>query len=296
MNNNLVFYVYRLTFQSGNSYVGFHKQKKLNDNYITSSSYYHNHPEDKLISRDILFQTDDEFEASFIETWCILSDKAYNPKTNVNYNLGNFFHRFSTGFRTPDEKQASINKKRLTMSKKTSEELKAIIEKQKHTMSLKSAEELADIHKRQGVSGKRPKSEETKKRMSESGKRRCAQMNTEQKEHFRKALSQSKQGTKLSEEHKMSLSITIKSQYENDKELSEKRINGLKKANKLKRKKIMCIETKDVFESVLDAAKWIGPKARGCNISAQARGRLHFAYHHPMTGEPLHWKFISDNN
>lgn len=157
MSNQLVtpvFYVYKLTFQSGNSYVGFHKQKKLNDNYITSSSYYHNHPEDKLVSRNILFQTNDEYEASFIETWCILSDKAYNPKTNVNYNLGNFFHRFSTGFRTPEEKQASINKKRLTMSRKTPEELKAIVEKQKHTMSLKSAEELADIHKRQGVGGK----------------------------------------------------------------------------------------------------------------------------------------------
>lgn len=295
MSNQLVtsvFYVYKLTFQSGNSYVGFHKQKKLNDNYITSSSYYHNHPEDRLVSRDILFQTNDEFEASFIETWCILSDKAYNPKTNVNYNLGNFFHRFSTGFRTPEEKQASINKKKLTMSRKSPEELKSIVEKQKHTMSLKSAEELADIHRRQGAIGKRPKSEETKRRMSESGKRRCAQMTAEQKEHFRKAVSQSRQGMHLSDEHKKILSIITKKQYENDKELSEKRINGLKKASKLRRKKIMCIETNEVFDSVLDAAKWIGTKARGCNISAQARGHLHFAYRHPITNEPLHWKFI----
>lgn len=296
MSNQLVtpvFYVYKLTFQSGNSYVGFHKQKKLNDNYITSSSYYHNHPEDRLVSRDILFQTNDGFEASFIETWCILSDKAYNPKTNVNYNLGNFFHRFSTGFRTPEEKQASINKKKLTMSRKTPEELKAIVEKQKHTMSLKSAKELADIHKRQGVSGKRPKSEDTKKRMSESGKRRCAKMTEEQKEHFRKALSQSKQGTHLSDEHKKLISLIVKRQYETDKELSERRINGLRKSSELRKKKIMCVETNEVFDSLLDAAKWIGPKAKGCNISAQARGITNFAYHHPITGEPLHWKFIN---
>ena len=181
------------------------------------------------------------------------------------------------------------------MSRKTPEELKAIVEKQKHTMSLKSAEELADIHKRQGVSGKRPKSEDTKKRMSESGKRRCAQMTAEQKEHFRKALSQSKQGTHLSDEHKKLISIIVKRQYETDKELSERRINGLRKSSELRKKKIMCVETNEVFDSLLDAAKWICPKAKGCNISAQARGITSFAYHHPITGEPLHWKFININ-
>lgn len=240
-----------------------------------------------------MFQTDDEFEASFMETWCILSDKAYNPKTNVNYNLGNFFHRFSTGFRTSKERQASIDKQRQTWSRKTPEELKAIVEKQKHAMSLKSAEELADIHKRQGVSGKRPKSEETKKRMSESGKRRCAKMTEEQKEHFRKALSQSKQGTHLSDEHKKLISTIVKRQYETSKELSERRINGLRKSSELRKKKIMCVETNEVFDSLLDAAKWIGPKAKGCNISAQARGIMSFAYHHPITGEPLHWEFVN---
>lgn len=313
MSNQLVvpvFYVYKLTFKSGKTYIGSHKQKKERDSYITSSSYYlRHHNEDPLIKREILIKVENQYQMDFLETWCILSDKAYN-KDNVNYNLGNFFHRFSTAYHTKEEKQAAIEKRRLTWSKKTPEELKSIVEKQKHTMSLKSPEELADIHYRQGRNkngnGNTHKSEwwaslsesekdETKRRMSESGKRRCAKMTEEQKEHFRKALSQSKQGTHISDEHKKLISIIVKKQYETDKELSERRINGLRKSSELRKKKIMCVETNEVFDSLLDAAKWIGPKAKGCNISAQARGITSFAYHHPITGEPLHWEFVNIN-
>ena len=57
MSTQLVYYVYKLTFQSGRTYIGMHKQKSEKDNYITSSSYYHNHPEDKIVKREILISS-----------------------------------------------------------------------------------------------------------------------------------------------------------------------------------------------------------------------------------------------
>ena len=56
--------------------------------------------------------------------------------------------------------------------------------------------------------------------------------------------------------------------------------------------KVKCVETNEVFNSAKEAAAWIGPKAKGCNITAQARGNLHFAYRHPITNEPLHWELV----
>lgn len=77
------YYVYKLTFQSGRTYIGYHKQIKEQDYYITSSTYYERHKQDDpLVNREILIETDDDFKASFLETWCILSDKAYNKETN----------------------------------------------------------------------------------------------------------------------------------------------------------------------------------------------------------------------
>lgn len=108
MSNQLVtpvFYVYKLTFKSGKTYIGSHKQTTERDTYITSSSYYlRHHNEDPLIKREILIEVESQHQMDFLETWCILSDKAYN-KDNVNYNLGNFFHRFSNAFRTEEEKR-----------------------------------------------------------------------------------------------------------------------------------------------------------------------------------------------
>lgn len=121
------YYVYKLTFQSGRTYIGYHKQVKEQDYYITSSTYYERHKQDDpLVNREVLIETNDDFKASFLETWCILSDKAYNKETNVNYNLGNFFHRFSFGYRTSEEIVAIAAKAKVTRSLKTPEE-KAII-------------------------------------------------------------------------------------------------------------------------------------------------------------------------
>ena len=44
-----IYSVYKLTFQSGRTYIGFHKQIKVKDDYVTSSSYYKKNPNDKFI-------------------------------------------------------------------------------------------------------------------------------------------------------------------------------------------------------------------------------------------------------
>lgn len=128
---NPIYYVYKLTFSSGKTYIGYHKQIKENDTYITSSSYYKNNPDDIIISREILIETFDDFAASFLETWCILSDKAYNGQNNVNKNLGNFYHRFSYGFLTEEQKKIARERYLDTMSKKSEED----IERMKRNMS-----------------------------------------------------------------------------------------------------------------------------------------------------------------
>ncbi len=308
MSNQLVtpvFYVYKLTFKSGKTYIGSHKQVKEQDNYITSSTYYlRHHNEDPLIKREILIKVENQYQMDFLETWCILSDKAYN-KDNVNYNLGNFFHRFSTAYHTEEEKRAAIEKRKLTMSRKTPEELKAIVEKQKQTMLLKSKEELDEIHKKMGITGKRPKSEETKRKMSESKKNWVSSMTEEQLQNFKQKCAKNMSANisayfeKMTEDDlnrlKQKCKIRELKWWKNASEDEKrKRCKGFYKASEKRKKKIRCKETGEVFESLQDVKKWLGPKVRGCNISAQANGNshYHYAYRHPITNEPLHWEFV----
>ena len=91
------FYIYKLIFESGATYVGQHTQRKENDNYITSSRYYKRHPEDKLLERKILIDNlPDKERMDIFETILICQDKAENPK-NVNYNLGQWCTHFYRG-------------------------------------------------------------------------------------------------------------------------------------------------------------------------------------------------------
>lgn len=354
MSNQLVtpvFYIYKLTFKSGKTYIGSHKQTKERDTYITSSSYYlRHHNEDPLIKREILIEVESQYQMDFLETWCILSDKAYN-KDNVNYNLGNFFHRFSNAFRTeeekrvivekvkaglaalspeekqrmvenckktmitksPEEKQAAIEKRKKTWAAKSPEEKRAIVEKVKEAMAKKSSEELADIHYRQGrnKNGNTHKSEwwsslsesekeETKRKMSKAKSEWYANASDNQIEQFkqkcsdiRKAYFENMTDDDLNR-YKQKCKIRELKRWENASEEERlKRCKGFYERHEERKQKVRCVETNDVFNSAKEAAAWIGPKAKGCNITAQARGRLHFAYRHPITNEPLHWELIN---
>lgn len=80
------YYIYKLYFKNGCTYIGKHFEKKPDDGYITSSGYYAKHV-DLLERRDILLEVPDMETLDIMETICILEDVANNPK-NVNYNRG----------------------------------------------------------------------------------------------------------------------------------------------------------------------------------------------------------------
>lgn len=58
------------------------------------------------------------------------------------------------------------------------------------------------------------------------------------------------------------------------------------------RKRVVCKETGEIFDSLTAAAIWSGmSKNSTSNITAQIYGRKPSAGKHPITGEPLHWYF-----
>lgn len=92
------FYIYKLVFRNGCTYIGKHHQKKDFDTYITSSSYYKKH-KDLLEKREIILDVKDIETLDIMETICILGDIAEN-KLNVNYNYGAWMNnsKFDRGF------------------------------------------------------------------------------------------------------------------------------------------------------------------------------------------------------
>lgn len=93
-------YIYKLTFMNGCTYIGKHHQIKENDNYITSSSYYYKKGgKDILLRREIILDNlPDSYICDIMETICILHDRAENVN-NVNYNKGAWVsNQFDRGF------------------------------------------------------------------------------------------------------------------------------------------------------------------------------------------------------
>lgn len=85
------YYIYKLYFKSGKTYIGQHSQRREKDRYVTSSFYYKNHKEDDpLEKREILLEVKDLETLNIMETICIMQDKAENGKQNVNGNLGGY--------------------------------------------------------------------------------------------------------------------------------------------------------------------------------------------------------------
>lgn len=89
------FFIYKITLESGKTYIGQHTQKSQKDNYISSSTYIHRHPEDKIIKRENILQLKDKEELNIFETICILQDIAENGKNNVNGTLGGWCLKYN---------------------------------------------------------------------------------------------------------------------------------------------------------------------------------------------------------
>lgn len=159
------FYIYKLTFKSGATYVGQHTQKKENDGYITSSGYYRHHKnDDPLVKREILIEAKDRDSLDLLETICICDDKASNDK-NVNYNIGQYDATFYRGGWNKGKKASAETRKKISEGLKGRKPWnygKKLSEEHKRKISENSAHY-------NGMLGKKI-SDEIRKKMSESHK------------------------------------------------------------------------------------------------------------------------------
>ena len=101
-NNSLInrenqynFYIYKITFESNKTYIGQrcydckYGNSANTDTYMGSSRYARKNPQDKITNKEILIENVKDIDTlNFLETWCILSELAYNKNNCVNGNYG----------------------------------------------------------------------------------------------------------------------------------------------------------------------------------------------------------------
>jgi DNA-binding CsgD family transcriptional regulator len=75
----------------------------------------------------------------------------------------------------------------------------------------------------------------------------------------------------------------------NIEKVHNKQINNLINANNRKKRKFICLNTKEIFNSMTEANN-----KYNINISSTCQGRCNYAGRHPETGEPLKWMYYDD--
>lgn len=108
-------YIYKLTLSSGKTYIGQRTYKSSlsanTDSYKGSSTYIKRNSQDTIIKKEILIENiKDQDTLNFLETWCILSDKVYNKKNNINGTLGGFIYRYTRDFKFKKKNKTDIEK------------------------------------------------------------------------------------------------------------------------------------------------------------------------------------------
>ena len=156
------YYIYKLTFKSGATYVGQHIEKVENDGYVSSSVYMQRHPEDELVNREILIEVKDKETLDIMETLCIRADKCENTK-NVNGTMGNWHFRFTFSGCKHSEKKKKDTSEFFKQKWKEEEFRNKMIAK--HT-GRKNTEETKQL---MSESAKASWTEERRKSASESG-------------------------------------------------------------------------------------------------------------------------------
>lgn len=255
---NAIFYVYRIKFSSGASYIGSHIQRNENDGYMSSSSYMKKHPEDIIEKREVLCYAKDKESLAFLETAAIMDDKCCSPM-NVNYNYGNYICKLDWGFRTEDEQQM---------------------------IKLKISASLRKRFKSSSMA------DETRSKISESLKSVWASMSEEERKlKRRKATEAMKRFLKNeTDEHKKAKIEKQKDTIRSHPSLHEAMTKRCIENNRKTSKRCRCVETGKVFESLGEAARWASPYGEGSKISRAIRIKCS-AYKDPATKIPLHWEW-----
>lgn len=128
-------------------------------------------------------------------------------------------------------------------------------------------------------------SEEGRKRIGEARKKYIAEHGTPTQgkghtEATKKILSEQRKGSKNP--------MYGKKHTEEWKQMMSQKMTGRPSTTN---RKIKCIETGQVFQSITKAAKWCNLKSSS-HISEVAKGNGETAGKHPVTKKPLHWEYV----
>lgn len=241
-------YLYKLTFESGATYIGQHIQRKEYDNYISSSSYFKNSG-DKLVSREIIIDNvKDRKTLDILETIAIIEDKQISPK-NVNGNLGNYCHNLCGGWNkgVPASEEAKEKNRRAHLGKKMSKNSKKLISTYQKALPHKKGYHLTEDHKKKISEGNKGKklseshklkmslsmkgktfSEEHKKKLSKSHIGNKSHLGCKATEEQRKRMSDSHIGLHQSEEAKEKIRAYAASHKEEQRQKSKERLEKIK--------------------------------------------------------------------
>lgn len=132
--------------------------------------------------------------------------------------------------------------------------------------------------------------DEIKKKISEKSKEQWANMSDEEKKaRIKNNLKGPRKGHAVSEKTKQKLrdknlgkKQSLETIEKRRETLKNKKLNGYVRTNDANKKKVICIETGNIYESVKSAAESIG--ANPTNVSAMLKGRqksvkgFHFVY------------------
>lgn len=105
----------------------------------------------------------------------------------------------------------------------------------------------------------------------------------------RKRMSLAHIGKIHSQESKEKNSISNKGKH-NRKHTEEEK----KKISEKKKKKVICLNNNMVFSSIQEACQWCGLKNIS-SISKVCKGERATGGKHPITNEPLRWRFLEEN-
>jgi len=103
-------------------------------------------------------------------------------------------------------------------------------------------------------------------------------------------LKQSHLGYKHTEEQKKKNSLNNLGKHNRPHTDEEK-----KKMSEIKKKKVICLNTGQIFNSIEEAAKWCNLKGWG-HISDVCKNKRKSSGKHPVTKEPLKWAFWEEGD
>ena len=112
-------------------------------------------------------------------------------------------------------------------------------------------------------------------------------------EEQRKKMSDSHKGKKVSQETRLKLSNTRKERGLSKGEKNPFYGEHLWGSSNRNAKKVICLNTGQVFDTIQDAQKWAGQRIDS-GISKCCHKRQKTSGKHPVTGEPLRWMFYNE--